>query len=60
MKLLNHEELAEHLGVTPSWIREHSRTGREEIPVVRIGHYVRFELERVLQHLQAQRKDGEE
>ncbi len=49
--LLDYKELANKLNVSPHWIREHSRPGNEQIPVVRIGRYTRFDLDEVVAHL---------
>ena len=50
-RLVNAEELAGHLGVPVHWVRERSRISREELPVVRVGKYVRFRIGAVLNHL---------
>lgn len=39
-KLLNAEEVAEQLGVKPSWVDEHAR--RNDIRSVQLGRYRRF------------------
>ena len=44
--LLDAEKLAERLSVPVTWVYEQSRLGN--IPTVRIGRYVRFDLQRVL------------
>lgn len=44
-KLLTIEELAELLGVPKSWI--YRRTCQKEIPFIKLGNYVRFDLEQV-------------
>jgi excisionase family DNA binding protein len=53
-RLLDPEELAERLKVPVSWVYEQSRRGR--IPTVRIGKYVRFSLNAVL-NLKERRTD---
>jgi len=45
-KLLGAKELAEHLNVDVSWVYEQSRQGN--IPTIRIGRYIRFNLQEVL------------
>ena len=44
--LLDAEKLAERLSVPVTWVYEQSRLGH--IPTIRIGRYVRFDLQRVL------------
>ena len=46
-ELLEPEELAQRLKVPLSWVYEQSRQGN--IPTHRIGRYVRFDLQEVLQ-----------
>ena len=47
-KLIGVNELAEILGVPPSWIYARSReTGSDSIPRIKVGKYVKFELDRV-------------
>jgi hypothetical protein len=44
--------LAEILGVPPSWIYAHSRLkGPDTIPCLRVGKYLKFEFEEVLDWL---------
>ncbi len=52
MKLLSAPELAERLGVPPSWPLEAARARR--IPFVKLGKYVRFDPEAVEAWLQEQ------
>jgi excisionase family DNA binding protein len=47
--LLNAEQLAEHLGVPESWVREQARIGH--LPSIKLGHYVRFRLDDVQRYL---------
>jgi hypothetical protein len=52
--LLNPAQLAERLNVPLSWVREKSRErarirDRDPLPIVRLGKYVRFDLEAVTQ-----------
>ena len=44
-KLLSIEELAELLGVPKSWI--YRRTSLGEIPYLKLGRYVKFDLDQV-------------
>ena len=46
MQLLTPEELATALKVPLSWIYEQSRLGK--LPTIRIGKYIRFDLDTVL------------
>jgi excisionase family DNA binding protein len=48
-KLLNAKELAEHLGVPETWVREQARLG--QLPSIKLGHYVRFRLDDVQRYL---------
>ena len=53
--LLTAADVAELLGVTPSWVYEQSRAGR--IPTVKLGRYRRYRLEAIeawLAELEAQ------
>jgi excisionase family DNA binding protein len=48
-RLLTSEQLAEQLSVPATWLEEAAR--RDEIPCVRVGKYVRFDLDEVLSSL---------
>jgi excisionase family DNA binding protein len=48
-KLLGARELAELFGVPESWVREQARLGN--LPSFKLGHYVRFRLEKVERYL---------
>jgi hypothetical protein len=48
-RLLNAKQLAEHLAVPESWVREQARIGA--LPSVKLGHYVRFRLDDIKNHL---------
>jgi excisionase family DNA binding protein len=45
-RLLTSEQLSDQLNIPPTWLEEAAR--RDELPSVRIGKYVRFDLEEVL------------
>lgn len=47
-KLLTVAQLAEILNVPKSWIYERTRQGQAAIPHVKLGAYVRFEAEEVI------------
>jgi excisionase family DNA binding protein len=48
-RLLNAGQLAEHLAVPESWVREQARIG--ELPSIKLGHYVRFRLDDVKRYI---------
>lgn len=57
--LLSVDELSEALNVPRSWIYSRTReTGPEAIPRIRVGKYVRFELDKVILWLRA-KDEGE-
>jgi excisionase family DNA binding protein len=47
-RFLNIIELAEFLGVKPSWIYQRTRQGQSAIPFIRFGGLLRFDLEEVI------------
>ena len=59
-ELLKVEELAEELKVPPSWVYAQTRkTGPGSIPRLRVGKYLRFNLQEVLDWLKEnQRENG--
>ncbi len=48
-RLLTSEQLSEQLSIPATWLEEAAR--RDEIPCVRVGKYVRFDLDEVLSSL---------
>ena len=51
-KLIGVNELAENLGVPPSWVYARSReTGPGSVPRLKVGKYVKFELDKVMEWL---------
>jgi len=48
-ELITAKELAKRLNVPLSWIYRRTRLGQEAIPHVRIGKYVRFDWEEVME-----------
>lgn len=46
--LLTVKELATILNVAESWVYERTRQGQEAIPFIRLGAYVRFDPEEVI------------
>lgn len=55
--LLSPKELAERLGVPPSWVYERSRLGK--LPTHRVGKYPRFYLAEVLEAEARRKSNGE-
>ena len=55
-RLLTAEEVAEHLAVPVSWVRESTRSGA--MPHVRLGRYVRFDLDDVERWLEECKRPG--
>ena len=55
-ELVDASAVARRLGVPVSWVREQTRSGA--IPHVRLGRYVRYELEAVDEWLAACRQPG--
>ena len=55
-KLINADELSDHLNVPVSWVRRQTRL--RAIPFIKAGRYVRFDLERVLEVLNERTDDG--
>ena len=43
--LLKPEEVAQLLGVSPSWVRDHATRKRPRLPVLKIGKFLRFRRE---------------
>lgn len=57
LDLLNVNELAETLRVPKSWVYSRTReTGPEAIPRIRVGKYIRFDLNSVLKYLKDQQE----
>ena len=57
-KLMGVVELAEILGVPPSWVYARSReTGTDSIPRIKVGKYVKFELDRVMDWLKKKNEE---
>jgi excisionase family DNA binding protein len=48
-RLLDAKQLAEHLSIPESWVREQARLG--QLPSIKLGHYVRFRLDDIKEHL---------
>ncbi len=58
MNLLTVDDLAKQLRVKPSWIYGETRkTGKGSIPRIRVGKYLRFRLEEVIDWLKAHQED---
>jgi len=54
--LISPKEMARILGVPISWIYQRTRFGREAIPHVKVGKYVRFDPDEVINFLKNKRK----
>jgi excisionase family DNA binding protein len=55
-RLLDAKDIAERLRVPESWVRESARSGA--IPHVRLGRYIRFDLEDVERWLEECKQPG--
>lgn len=53
-KLLTVKEMAEILRVPTSWIYQRTRLGTSGIPHIKVGKYVRFNPEEVIESLRKQ------
>lgn len=53
------KELSEKLNVPVSWIYEHTRKGSKAIPHMKIGKYVRFDLEEVMTFIKKENQHEE-
>ena len=57
-KLIGVNELAEILGVPLSWVYARSReTGMDSIPRIKVGKYVKFEIDRVMDWLKKKNEE---
>ena len=57
-KLIGVNELAEILGVPPSWVYAHTRLkGPDTIPCLRVGKYLKFEFDEVFEWLKKRNED---
>ena len=55
-KLVTVKELSALLNVPVSWIYERTRQGQAAIPFVRLGAYVRFDADEVINFFKSQKK----
>jgi excisionase family DNA binding protein len=55
-RLADAKEVAEHLCVPASWVREHTRSGA--IPHVVLGRYVRYDLDEVRAWVESLKQGG--
>jgi excisionase family DNA binding protein len=55
-RLRTANEIADVLGVPESWVREHTRSGA--IPHVKLGRYVRYDLDDVLAWVETIKSGG--
>ena len=57
--LLTLDELSQRLRVQPSWLYRRTReTGPDAIPRIKVGKYLRFDFEAVMEWLQKQNARG--
>jgi len=52
--LMGVQELAAKLNVPVSWIYQHTRIGPKAIPHIRVGKYVRFDIDEVMKFFKSQ------
>ena len=58
-RLIGVNELAEVLGVPPSWIYARTRgTGNDAMPRIRVGKYVKFKIDDVMSWLEKKNEDA--
>jgi Helix-turn-helix domain len=62
-KLLGVSEVAEWLGVSPGWVRDHARRKEPRLPVVRLGEVrgkglLKFRRQDIHRFIESQRVDG--
>jgi excisionase family DNA binding protein len=55
-RLLTVKEVAHILHVPESWV--YSKSERDELPCIRVGRYVRFDLDAVMASFAGSRNDG--
>jgi len=58
-ELVDAETIAQHLGVSASWVKRHTRTsvaGKNAIPHVRLGKAIRFSLPAVMEWVGKQQR----
>ena len=53
-QLVTVEELAATLKVKKSWIYQKTMLGQKELPHVKVGKYLRFDVQKVMEFLQKQ------
>ncbi|HZQ25298.1 MAG TPA: helix-turn-helix domain-containing protein [Terriglobales bacterium] len=54
-QLLNAQEVAERLGVSDRWVRDHATRRFPKLPVIKLGSLLRFDPEDVSAFIEAQR-----
>ena len=54
VKWLTVEELAKELNIPVTWIYQRTRLGKEAIPHMRMGKYVRFNIDEVVEFFKLQ------
>ena len=58
MDIVNVKEMSEILKVNPAWL--YQRTRNDSIPCIRVGRFVRFEPEKVIEFLKSEKRGGSE
>lgn len=53
-KLLTPSEVAQWLGVSPAWVRDHATRKQPHLPTVRLGKLMRFRAEEIDDFLKEQ------
>ncbi|PSH02777.1 MAG: hypothetical protein CXZ00_15745 [Acidobacteria bacterium] len=56
-RLLNAQQVAERLGVSERWVRDHATRRAPRLPVVKLGPLVRFRIADVNDFVERQRDD---
>lgn len=56
--LVNIQEMARILGVHVNWLYQRTRLGHQAIPHLKVGRYVRFDVDEVMNFLKKNRDIG--
>ncbi len=56
-RLLNAQEVADRLGVSDRWVRDHATRRSPKLPVIKLGSLIRFAPEDIDAFLEDQRDD---
>jgi len=55
--LLNAQQVAERLGVSERWVRDHATRRSPKIPVIKLGPLIRFRPADITEFVESQRDD---